>query len=108
MELLLGKLDWNYETIGLTLTIDGEDAPTLKKYAYLNSYNPNRGDRVLIADVGDSYVVLGAITNYYSEASNAKAIVSNRWASDIIKFEYESSYLYYIINNGSRRRLANG
>ena len=87
--------------------IDGENEPTQKKYAYLNSYNPKDGDRVLIANVGDSYVVLGAITNYYSEASNAKALVSNRRASDAIKFEYDSPYLYYIINNGSRRRLAN-
>ena len=107
MELLLGKLESKWDTIGLTLTIDGEDAPTQKKYAYLKSYNPNTGDRVLIADVGDSYVVLGAITHYYSEASNAKALVSDRYASDIIKFEYDSPYLYYIINNGSRRRLAN-
>lgn len=107
MELLLGKLYSKYDTIGLTLMIDGENEPTQKKYSYLNSYNPETGDRVLVADVGDSYVVLGAITHYYSDASNAKALVSDGDASDIIKFEYDSPYLYYIINDGSRQRLAN-
>ncbi len=47
---------------GLTIIIDGETSATEKSYRYLSSYTPTVGDRILIVQVGDSYVVLGKIT----------------------------------------------
>lgn len=48
-------------SVQATITIDGETQPTLKGYAFLESYSPTVNDRVLCAVVGDQYVVLGKI-----------------------------------------------
>ena len=45
------------------ITFDGEDAASQKQYAYLNNYAPTVGDRVLMAAVSATYVILGKI-NY--------------------------------------------
>ena len=42
---------------------DGEDIPSEKQYAYLESYKPTKDDRVLLASLGGTYVVLGKV-NY--------------------------------------------
>lgn len=61
---------------GATFIVDGEDAPTTKKYTS-GSFNLNVGDRVVLEEVGDSYTVIskpGSVqsfdtpyidTNYY-------------------------------------------
>ena len=46
---------------GLKVTIDGESAPSTKKYSYLASYVPTANDRVLIEEINGSYVILGKI-----------------------------------------------
>lgn len=46
---------------GLQLLIDGEEEPTTKKYKYISSYTPTIDDRVMIEEIGGSYVVLGKI-----------------------------------------------
>lgn len=67
--MLLGTIS-GIETIGgLKLTIDGESSPTTKNYKYLASYVPKTGDRVLIEEVGDSYVVLGKVISDTSESA---------------------------------------
>ena len=43
------------------ITFDGEDTASLKQYAYLNSYVPKVGDRVMLAAISSTYVVLGKI-----------------------------------------------
>ncbi len=40
---------------------DGEDTPSQKQYAYLNNYAPAVNDRVLMAAVSDTYIVLGKL-----------------------------------------------
>lgn len=47
---------------GVTLIFDGQSAATLKTYKRLASYSPSAGDRVLVAKISGSYVVLGKIT----------------------------------------------
>jgi len=42
---------------------DGEDTPSEKEYAYLDSYIPKVGDRVLLAMVSGTYIILGKV-NY--------------------------------------------
>lgn len=44
-----------------SVVIDGETQPTNKKYKTLSSYTPATGDRVLIAEIAGSYVILGKI-----------------------------------------------
>lgn len=74
--MILGTVQARDNWEGLTLVIDGEDEPTTKKYHYLQSYVPSAGDRVLIADVGDSYVVIGRIITFYSNAGKARTAES--------------------------------
>jgi hypothetical protein len=59
--MLLGTISAVIENAGLRLTIDGESSPTTKEYRFLASYKPQVGDRVLVAETGDSYVVLGKV-----------------------------------------------
>lgn len=44
-----------------SVKIDGETTATSKKYKTLSSYTPAVGDRVLIAEIAGSYVILGKI-----------------------------------------------
>lgn len=74
--MILGTVQARDDWEGLSLVIDGEDEPTTKKYHYLQSYVPRAGDRVLIADVGDSYVVIGRIISFYSNAGKARTAES--------------------------------
>lgn len=48
------------------IQFDGEDAPSEKEYAYLDSYVPAINDRVLLCAVSDTYIILGKIK--YNEA----------------------------------------
>ncbi|HLS53297.1 MAG TPA: hypothetical protein VK031_04940 [Tissierellaceae bacterium] len=41
------------------ITFDGETEASTKQYSYLSSYKPKKGDRVLLAKVGGTYVILG-------------------------------------------------
>lgn len=59
--MILGTIDSYVAGSGVTLLIDGEDAPTTKAYSFLGSYIPSVGDRVLIAKVSGTYVVLGSV-----------------------------------------------
>ena len=43
------------------VTFDGEEEASEKQYAYLSSYVPKSGDRVLMAAVGGTYVILGKV-----------------------------------------------
>lgn len=51
------------KSTGLSILIDGEAEPTKKDYLFLGSYIPKVNDRVLIARIGSSYVVLGNISS---------------------------------------------
>lgn len=44
---------------------DGEEEPSKKEYSYLAKYIPSTGDRVLLASVGGTYIILDAI--YYNQ-----------------------------------------
>ena len=59
--MILGTVKAITSGSGVTVQIDGESSATTKKYAYLSSYTPAVNDRVLIAEVGGSYVILGKI-----------------------------------------------
>ena len=44
-----------------TVQFAGEDLPTEKGYSYLAPYQPQLGDRVLMAKVKGTYVILGKL-----------------------------------------------
>ena len=61
-EHLLGIVK-TINSTGLSIQIDGELDPTKKDYLFLGSYIPKVNDRVLIARIGSSYVVLGNVAS---------------------------------------------
>lgn len=44
-----------------TVRFAGENQPSKKEYSYLDSYTPVSGDRVLLARVKGTYVILGKL-----------------------------------------------
>ena len=44
-----------------TIQFDGEETASGKLYAKLGSYSPTTGDRVLLAKVSGTYIVLGKV-----------------------------------------------
>jgi len=59
---LIGIIPASYTAGNPTIIFDGESVASIKAYPYLSSYTPTAEDRVLIAVVGHSAVVLGKIT----------------------------------------------
>ena len=66
--MILGNIKSVDNVNGLRVQIDGEDSTTTKKYSYLASYVPAAGDRVLIEEIGGSYVIIGKITTEVSKS----------------------------------------
>jgi hypothetical protein len=59
----LGVVSALFENGTAQVTFDGEDSASQKQYAYLDSYSPKLGDRVLLASISNNYVILGKV-NY--------------------------------------------
>lgn len=57
----LGKIDPAYSSGRPRIVFDGETAASTKQYPYLSSYIPVAGDRVLLARVAGSYIVIGKV-----------------------------------------------
>lgn len=45
------------------ISFDGEETPSEKEYSYLSSYHPSEGDRVVLADVAGTHIILGSISH---------------------------------------------
>lgn len=60
---LLGKIDSGYTTGKPKVVFDGETSPSTKTYTYLDSYSPKPNDRVVLAQIGNTPVILGAVQN---------------------------------------------
>ncbi len=43
------------------VTFDGESTESEKQYPYISGYIPNIGDRVLLASVSGTYIIIGKI-----------------------------------------------
>lgn len=58
----LGKIDPAYSGSGRPKVIfDGSTTVSSKTYPYLSSYTPQANDRVILANVGGTHVILGKI-----------------------------------------------
>lgn len=55
----LGRIDPAYVSGRPRIIFEGESQASVKAYPYLSSYTPTAGDVVLLARVGNSYIVLG-------------------------------------------------
>lgn len=59
----LGTVDLAY-TSGLPkVKLDGDDDVTVKQYSHIRMYSPTAGDRVMLALVGNTYIILGRLRN---------------------------------------------
>jgi hypothetical protein len=57
----MGRVDNNHLEGRPRIIFDGESSPSAKRYPYLSSYVPKANDRVLLASISGTYVVLGKI-----------------------------------------------
>lgn len=59
----LGTVDLAY-TSGLPkVKLDGDESVTVKQYSHIRNYSPTAGDRVMLALVGNTYIILGRLRN---------------------------------------------
>lgn len=70
--MILGTISAVDNDNGLQLIIDGEDDPTTKKYTYMASYVPTANDRVLIEEIGGSYVIMGKVISDMASSGIAR------------------------------------
>lgn len=74
--MILGTISAVDSYDGITLVIDGEDVATTKKYSYISSYSPTVNDRVIIEEIGGSYVILGKIITDVASSGIAREALS--------------------------------
>jgi len=102
--MILGKISSYENGSGLALIIDGETQPTKKKYKFLANYVPIADDRVLIEEIGDSYVVIGKVVDQNnSSRSRTSDYVWNRTHADRtygIAFREQNSKFYIAYAGG--------
>lgn len=70
--MILGTISAVDNSNGLQLIIDGEDTATTKKYTYMASYVPAANDRVLVEEVGGSYVIMGKVISDVASSGIAR------------------------------------
>lgn len=60
-QLLLATVGASSSSTGTTLRIDGDSAAGSQRYRKISGQSLSAGDRVLVAQVGGSYVIIGKI-----------------------------------------------
>ena len=86
--MILGVIKNVDDNNGLKVLIDGETSTSTKKYSYLASYVPAVNDRVVIEEIGGSYVIIGKIVTEIEQSG----IV--RQADNATNADYASSAGY--------------
>ena len=110
--MILGKISSYESGNGVALIIDGEETPTTKEYLFLDSYQVHVGDRVLVEEFEDTYVVLGAVvkTNsliHASYADNANyanragSVTGSVVASGVKPYSDSSTTIQFTVFNGN-------
>lgn len=61
VELRLATIASYNSTSGSTLIFDGETEPTTKRYKRLYSFNGAANNRVLVAKISGTYIILGRV-----------------------------------------------
>ena len=83
-----------------TVRFAGEDLPTEKGYSYLAPYQPQLGDRVLMAKVKGTYVILGKLEGGSDGALHTKIVDHN--GNPISSNNPSPSLLYGLDENGDK------
>jgi hypothetical protein len=86
--MILGVIKNVDDNNGLKVLIDGETSTSTKKYSYLASYVPAVNDRVVIEEIGGSYVIIGKIVTEIEQSG----IV--RQADNATNADYANSAAY--------------
>ena len=60
-QFAMGTIAQGYSSGRPLVVFDGDDASGKKEYPYLSSYTPAGGDRVLLAKVAGSFVIVGRV-----------------------------------------------
>lgn len=105
--MILGTISEVDNTKGLTLVIDGEETPTEKKYSYLASYVPATGDRVLIEEISDTYVIVGKLITNYNDSGKARSVATADNATLAVTSHYVYSDTSYSTSNRIQFRVYN-
>lgn len=69
-----------FENDTAKIKFDGEEEPSEKQYAYLNSYTPKISDRVLLGVLGGTYVILGKVS-FNEEPSQGLGVIESEIVS---------------------------
>lgn len=95
--MILGTISSWTNNGGVTVTIDGEETATTKKYMWLASYLPVVGDRVLIEEISGTYVIIGKLTN--DRTASTKALYTynnvNNHDNGYVSFGIKGGDLYF-------------
>lgn len=99
VSFVLGKIDPNYTSGNPKIVFDGETAPSSKRYTKLSSYQVQPNDRVILAKIGRTYVVLGSLGDYRggsSEGGKDGVGLQFNWSGTSlgIKREDQQNYTY--------------
>jgi hypothetical protein len=86
--LRLGTIPADYVSGRPRIIFDGEDAATSRTYPYLPSYVPRAGDRVVLAKVGHSWVILGRV----EDSTDWAAVNHTHTRSQITDFPHKSTH----------------
>lgn len=79
--VLIGTVD-PYYTAGLvSVTFDGESAPSSKGYTWVSTYLPFRGDRVFLIPLGQSYIIGGKVTSSSAFVQYIPLTPQNGWGT---------------------------
>lgn len=89
---------------GVTLILDGETEPTSKEYMIIDSYAPSVGDRVLVEEISNTYVVVGKVSKTSKPVPSAKKETKSAYTTITFynttytgSYEFSSSFekVYY-------------
>lgn len=104
---LIAIIDPAYTTGNPKVTFEGETTMSGKQYAYINSYYPIPGDRVVLAPLGTNYVIIGSVAGAPSSAdrrlNNGKLVLTNDTLAAVIidgKTNSEAFERFRVQNDG--------
>jgi hypothetical protein len=65
----LGRIDPKYNGGNPRILFDGETKLSIKRYPHLSTYKPQANDRVLLANLAGTHIVIGSIGQYRDQFS---------------------------------------
>lgn len=106
----LGTIDPNYVEGNPRIIFDGETTVSTKRYTKLSSYSCEPNDRVLLARMSKTYIVLGSLGDYRGGSGSGGGVgLQFNWNGTKlgVKREDETSYTYVDlgVNDATEKRV---